>query len=288
MFERSSPDAWLETSDGVRTPITGVCFIGRGSSNNLVLHDNRVSARHAMIQAQAENDYWLVDLGSRNGTFVNGLVVRQACRLVDGDRIEFPGVRTVFRHPPSALQEKETTSTEERTIQDIRSMQCWLLVADIEAYTMFLQRNTPAEVAHVTGNWLATCKRMIELQGGVVNKTLGDGFLAYWLDEAEIEPRLAATLTEFRDLQSKEEPRFRIALHHGGVFMSGTSDPGEQSLLGAEVNFVFRMEKLASSLGVHRLLSETAHQRLHGHVPSEEVCRQPVPGFQGEFSFYQC
>ena len=41
---------------------------------------------------------------------------------------------------------------------------------------------------------------------------------------------------------------------------------GEESLMGGEVNLVFRLEKLAGSLGEPCCVSETARTKLHGLV----------------------
>ncbi len=287
MQDQIKADAWLETPDGVEAPILGACFIGRGIVNNLVLPDNRVSARHAMVHSPVTGEYWLIDLGSRNGTYVNGRRVSQPVRLQDNDQIDFPGCRLIFRHLHQAgLINQGTTATAEKTIQDIKNLNCWLMVADIEEYTQFIQRSTPVEVATVTGNWLAACKRLIEDQGGVVNKTLGDGFLAYWVDRNDTDAHVTKVLLNLKQQQAKEAPRFRVVAHYGKVFLGGSGAPGEESLLGAEVNFVFRMEKLASSLCVHNLLSERAWQLLKSHLPTEEECRHALAGFDGDFQFY--
>ncbi len=58
---------------------------GRSSDADLVLADDTVSRKHARIYA-ARGALWLRDLGSRNGTLVNGRSVRQH-RLRPGDRI---------------------------------------------------------------------------------------------------------------------------------------------------------------------------------------------------------
>ncbi len=60
-------------------------LIGRDPHCDVVLADPMVSARHAQI-APAPSGYWLADLGSTNGTFVNGRRVQQAL-LRPGDRI---------------------------------------------------------------------------------------------------------------------------------------------------------------------------------------------------------
>lgn len=62
--------------------------IGRGADCDIVIPDRQVSRYHARIQRDAEG-YLLYDLGSKNGTFVNGVEVRdRPHRLVDGDIIQ--------------------------------------------------------------------------------------------------------------------------------------------------------------------------------------------------------
>ena len=61
-------------------------LIGRGSDCNLRLPISDVSRHHCLIQKQA-NEYFLSDLGSANGTFVNGKRVRSKVTLRTGDQI---------------------------------------------------------------------------------------------------------------------------------------------------------------------------------------------------------
>jgi serine phosphatase RsbU (regulator of sigma subunit) len=60
--------------------------IGRAKENDIFLPDRWLSRKHAEIQRSAE-DYWLVDLGSKNGTLVNDQRVRERLRLRSGDVI---------------------------------------------------------------------------------------------------------------------------------------------------------------------------------------------------------
>ena len=59
--------------------------IGRLPDCDVVLADTNVSRRHAEVRRQG-NGFVVVDLGSTNGTKVNGLGVRER-RLADGDEI---------------------------------------------------------------------------------------------------------------------------------------------------------------------------------------------------------
>ncbi|HZK85564.1 MAG TPA: FhaA domain-containing protein [Desulfosporosinus sp.] len=60
-------------------------FIGRHGQCELVLHDPEVSRRHLKI-APAEKGWWLDDLGSTNGSFVNGQRITHQTAVL-GDRI---------------------------------------------------------------------------------------------------------------------------------------------------------------------------------------------------------
>lgn len=60
--------------------------LGRGSDCDVVLDDREVSRRHAVVRREADR-YVLADLGSRNGTLLNGQRLQGAAPLRDGDVI---------------------------------------------------------------------------------------------------------------------------------------------------------------------------------------------------------
>jgi pSer/pThr/pTyr-binding forkhead associated (FHA) protein len=67
--------------------LSGVKTIGRDSGCDIVIDDTMVSSRHASVEVTG-NDVKLIDLGSTNGTFVNGKKVTQAT-LQAGDEVKF-------------------------------------------------------------------------------------------------------------------------------------------------------------------------------------------------------
>ncbi len=69
--------------------------IGTHPSNDVVLDDTTVSRRHATITRKA-GIYELADLGSTNGTFVNGRRLVNPIALKPGDEIKFGAVRVAF------------------------------------------------------------------------------------------------------------------------------------------------------------------------------------------------
>lgn len=66
----------------------GVVMIGRGADCQLILDDDYVSTRHARVVATADG-YYIEDLGSTNGTYVNGqrITAPTTITLADGVRI---------------------------------------------------------------------------------------------------------------------------------------------------------------------------------------------------------
>lgn len=71
------------------------CVIGRAEDADIILDDEGVSRHHAKIVRFANETTALKDLGSRNGTFVNGEPIKQRA-LENGDRIQI-GTVTIFK-----------------------------------------------------------------------------------------------------------------------------------------------------------------------------------------------
>jgi phosphoserine phosphatase RsbU/P len=67
--------------------------LGRGSGNNLILSQMGVSRSHAEILMQ-NGEFLLHDLGSKLGTFLNGVRIERA-RLTNGDRVQLGGIQGV-------------------------------------------------------------------------------------------------------------------------------------------------------------------------------------------------
>jgi pSer/pThr/pTyr-binding forkhead associated (FHA) protein len=88
---------------GTRLPIrVPVVNIGRADYNDIVLADESVSTAHAKLQRR-EGVWTLVDLGSTNGTFVDGEQVHTEVPLGPGATVRFGQVSTMFEPTDDAL-----------------------------------------------------------------------------------------------------------------------------------------------------------------------------------------
>ncbi len=82
-------------------PGSGVRFtIGRTRDCDLCLTDLSVSRMHALL-VRREDGWMLSDLGSHNGTRLNGWLVREAVRVRAGDRVEFGSMAFIIQSDPS-------------------------------------------------------------------------------------------------------------------------------------------------------------------------------------------
>ncbi|MEZ6017820.1 MAG: sigma 54-interacting transcriptional regulator [Planctomycetota bacterium] len=85
------------TEDGVRAELVldqPVVTIGRALDNDIRLESKLVSRHHSRLE-QREGEAWVLDLGSANGTLVNGEKVTRRI-LAAGDRVEIGGVKIVL------------------------------------------------------------------------------------------------------------------------------------------------------------------------------------------------
>ena len=90
--------AQLDEMDGLDTrhELTKTAStIGRSKDNDIQLSNDSISAHHAEIHRRREGDFYIVDLASSNGVYVNGNRVNQL-ELHDGDLIELGEVRLHF------------------------------------------------------------------------------------------------------------------------------------------------------------------------------------------------
>ena len=84
----------------VRSPLA---HVGRGAHNDIVVADESVSDSHAKLQRR-EDGWYVVDMGSTNGTYVGGRRIEAEAPLIGAPDVRFGGVKFIFRVPDGAAE----------------------------------------------------------------------------------------------------------------------------------------------------------------------------------------
>ena len=270
---------WIEDQDGKVFALQYPFSIGRSSDNTYVIASERVSRRHALVQARAEGEFWLTDLGSRNGVFLNRQHLPQSARLKGGDVFQIADCQFVFHaHELSPVTPEQGGTHFEVTMVDQKTIDSWILVADIVGSVGQAQAHNPNIWTNKVGSWIGECRSVIEENGGSMNKFLGDGFLSFWSTERTSAEHVVTALQQLIALQRRSLLPFRVVVHYGPVQFVGIAR-GEISLTGNAVNFTFRLEKVASGLGKTMVATRAVMDSCGGLLTWESLGQQKVPSF---------
>ncbi len=275
--------------------VGNTAMIGRSAGNEVFLSEPKtVSRQHAVIRHLGGRDYQIMDLGSRNGTFVDGSQVVLPVRLRENARIVIEGNEMIFRSLPTTqyATAADVTVMHATSVSqgEVKERDVAILVCDIRGFSSYSETMAPAAMAKVLGSWCREAANVVQETGGVIDKFIGDAVLAYWRDEPgdpeSCERALAAAdkLLERAAERSwpEGEPAFRvgIALHHGSVSQEniGVVAQRDATIIGDAVNVAFRLEGVMKSLGMRVVLSEPFRRRIedgegfedHGEHGSEE------------------
>ena len=93
--DSASAEAWLIGGTQATRLGDGSVRIGRDADNDLVIADDPKVSRHHAEVAHRGGAWWVIDRGSRNGTFVNDEKVTEA-GLRNGDQLRFGSRRFAF------------------------------------------------------------------------------------------------------------------------------------------------------------------------------------------------
>jgi sigma-B regulation protein RsbU (phosphoserine phosphatase) len=91
------------TSAGRQFSLDKDAEVGRGAESGVSLPDAGVSRRHAKL-GRRSGVWYVEDLGSQNGTALNGRRLERESRLKDGDTLSFGGVLCAFQDEGSSLE----------------------------------------------------------------------------------------------------------------------------------------------------------------------------------------
>lgn len=148
-----------------------------------------------------------------------------------------------------------------------------VLVADLRGFTRYAETRAPSDCVGTLNTLWAEMVRCVEARGGIINKFLGDGFLAVFGVPSPLEQPAAAAVLSARELLEilaklkRSSPRFGeldlgIAVHYGNVLsgLVGAENRREFTVIGDVVNLAFRMEQMNKEIGSRLVVSAEAAQ----------------------------
>jgi hypothetical protein len=86
--------------------------IGRLPDNDIVASDGFLSRRHCALLVHSDLTCELHDLASKNGTFLNGIRIKEPTPLQPGDEIKLGDLRIGYMAPPSDAQRQEAAAPD--------------------------------------------------------------------------------------------------------------------------------------------------------------------------------
>lgn len=291
------------------TPLAGEPFeltigntatIGRTSDNTVCLSGSPlVSRQHALVRCHDGFQYQIIDLGSRNGTYVNEQRVVMPTALENGAGILIGKNQLLFQQ----IDDDESTAALEVTIAgsmagahpDVQPVA--LLVCDIRGFSTMAEKISSAELAQHLGVWFREAGNLVTKNGGTIDKFIGDAVLAYWSGCGDAPVDCVATLRIARQLLSlaetirwpNEQPfRVGVALHFGSVTCGnvGLDAQRDATIIGDAVNTVFRLESVMKELNQAIVLSADFREHLPETEPLLDLGERKLKGKQQQVGVY--
>jgi adenylate cyclase len=265
--------------------------LGRGPDNDIFFDDKWASRNHAILQIMDSGSFYLIDLGSLNGSFVNGRRVSIPVTLQSGDRLTLgqtemqlvcPTAKTLVETGDAPTKQKSTVMLHTRRLITV-------LVIDIRNYTGLTRQVEEQLLSQVIGTWFGNAGNIIRHYGSWVDKYIGDAVMAVWIhnttgkDVGRVAPAemlqvlhaLQALHTMSDDLNNKFSLPFHLRIGAGVntgnaiVGQMGVGDRPEYTALGDTVNAAFRLESATKEIGVDIALGETTYAQ----IPSAELLK---------------
>ncbi len=258
--------------------LNGRVSIGRSGSNSIPFPgDLNVSRNHAIIH-EMNGQFYLSDLGSRNGTVLNGRPVTAPTLLSDGDLVVVGDHEIIFHNE---AERRPETAEEEEQIGEIGDTQCALsvrtitvLVVDVRGYTVLAQQVDESTLSSTFAAFFQESGSLLMDLGCWTQKYIGDAIMAVWLHRGMVpEPaelaRVIDGLIKVEDLASKLHTRFPLPypIRVGAGINTGQASTGnlgsaavaDFTALGDAVNKAFRLETSTRELDADLVIGQQTY-----------------------------
>lgn len=209
-------------------------------------------------------------------------------------------IRKVFGRYVSDSVLKEVLSAPEEDFISGRRRQLCILMADIRGFTSFSEKREAAEVVAFLNRYFTRMTDIIMKHGGVVDKFLGDGLLAFFNAPVEhkdfawqavqsaLEIRKFSESAEFAEICGNTGLKIGVALNIGPVVFGniGSEKKAEFTVIGDAVNTCSRMESLNKEFSTSIIVSEDVVKQCSSAVEWKLLGKKALRGKTEEISLY--
>jgi adenylate cyclase len=212
------------------------------------------------------------------------------------------GIRNMFqKFVPKEVIDKITLGTEERPVIDEFKI-ITLLNIDIRGYSLLSHKVGPQKTVAILNYFFAAMGEIVFKHHGIVDKYLGDGFLALFgapvSRAADADNAVAAALEMQRSMEDVNDylqKRFGstlemgVSIHTGEVVVGniGFEKKMDYTVIGDAVNFVFRLQSLCKPWPNSILISEKTRHACEAALQVEEIGHHAVNGDFEEMKIYR-
>jgi adenylate cyclase len=278
--------------------------LGRATTNDIALPYPWVSRQHAMIQVEANGAHNAIDLGSSNGTFVNGKRIYTPTTLRSGDLLRIGQTTLTFINDRERQEPPEAEEKEDQTVAFRQKELVTILVCDIHNYTRLSELLGAQQISNLLGFWTKQVNELVQKHGGNVDKFIGDAVMAIWSNpEGSVAHnihqalRTALAISLFTKKLGAKIPEIPMELRIGAALNTGEAITGnlgvdgrrDYTVIGDVVNVTFRLEKMTTqSSGLDLLLGPETAKYLRPGNPYFSSCRYAVRGREEEIEAFGC
>lgn len=156
------------------------------------------------------------------------------------------------------------------------------LFCDIRGFTASSASRPPAEVVARLNEFLGAMVDIVESRhGGMINKFLGDGFMALFGATHDVPGHAESAVNAAREmLQAATTYHIGIGIHTGEAIVGNIGSPSrlEYTAIGSTINIAARLESLTKDLAEPVLLSDATRRLLSGDIPLRALGAHAVRG----------
>ena len=183
--------------------------------------------------------------------------------------------------------------------QHSRLREVCILVLDIRNFTGFSEAAAPDDTVALLNRLWGFSVEIVNRHQGIVNKFLGDGFMAVFGAPVSIGNSCQSALNAAREILAEVErasdagemplTRVGIGIHAGEALVGniGSLERREYTVIGDVVNVAFRIEQLNKEFGSKLLISEQVQQATGAAAPTELPASLRVRGRQTAVQVYK-